>query len=238
MVNWWLDDVPEEVFCHGSLRFYRPETAVEMGLAGHSERCLDCSKADACKFSLDLADNAGLKELYLDNEHEDGYFRDRCVFSDKIDIWDNMSVSVRYRSGTLLNYILHSYSPYEGYRIAFNGRKGRLEYATCESSYISGDGTVPGVMQKGETSIVLMPHWCQPEAIEVRTSTGGHGGGDNPLLVDTFDPSAPADSIGRKANQRDGALSIVIGIAAASSIDTGEPVRIADLLGDAPLGTD
>jgi len=235
LVNWWLDDVPEEVFSHGSLRFYRPETAVEMGLAERSERCLDCCKADVCRFSLDLAGNAGLKELYLDNEHEDGYFRDRCVFSDKIDIWDNMSATVRYRSGALLNYILHCYSPYEGYRIAFNGTKGRLEHATCESSYISGDGTVPGVMKKGETSIVLMPHWSQPEALEVRTSKGGHGGGDNPLLVDVFDPSPPPDPLGRKADQRDGALSILIGVAAATSIDTGEPVRIADLLGDAPL---
>ena len=235
LVNWWLSDVPEEVFCHGSLRYYRPQTAGEMGLNGRGERCTGCSVAQKCPFHLDLAGNSGLKDLYVDNEDEDGYFRDRCVFASEIDIWDNMTASIRYARGTLLSYILHCYSPYEGYRIAFNGTKGRLEHATCESSYISGDGTVPGMMNKGETLTILMPHFAEPQPIEIRTSEGGHGGGDEPLLADIFDPGTGADPLGRRATQREGALSIMVGIAAARSIDTGEPVAIAGLLQDAPL---
>ena len=69
----------------------------------------------------------------------------------------------------------------------------------------------------------------------VRTGTGGHGGGDNPLLADIFDPNAPADPLHRKADQRDGAYSILVGVAAWHSIDTGQAVKIADLLGDAPI---
>jgi predicted dehydrogenase len=235
LVNWWLDDVPEEVFCHASRRFYTPQTGDELGLQSRSERCLDCPVKESCKFHLDLSANEGLRTLYLDNESEDGYFRDRCVFSDQIDIWDTMSASVQYRRGALLNYMLHAYSPWEGYRIAFNGSKGRLEHAACENTYISGDGNVPGELTKGNTSITLIPAFAKPQTIEPRTGKGGHGGGDPVLLADVFDPNAPADPLGRKADQRDGAYSILVGIAAYHSIDEGRPIRIPDLLGDAPI---
>ncbi|MDY7009333.1 MAG: Gfo/Idh/MocA family oxidoreductase [Planctomycetota bacterium] len=39
LVNWWLGDDPEEVFCHASLKYYTPATSERMGLAGRSERC-------------------------------------------------------------------------------------------------------------------------------------------------------------------------------------------------------
>ncbi len=236
LVNWWLGDDPEEVFCHASLKYYTPATAERMGLADRAERCRGCGEAGKCRFYLDLADSEHMKEMYLDCEDEpDGYIRDNCVFSDQIDIWDNMSVSVRYKRGALLNYILHAYSPYEGYRIAFNGTKGRLEHHACENTYISGDGTVPGELKKKNTTITLIREFSSPEQIEVSTGKGGHGGGDTPLLADVFDPEAPADPLKRKAGQRDGAYSILVGVAACKSIDTGKAVKISDLLGDAPL---
>jgi len=235
LVNWWIDDVPEEVFCHATRRYYTPETAERFGLQGRAERCLVCPVKKNCPFYLPLEANERHKTLYLDNEKEDGYFRDRCVFSEQIDIWDNMSVSVRYRRGALLNYLLHAYCPTEGYRIAFNGSKGRIEHAAGERSYISGDGTVPGELGKKQTSIVYYPEFAEPRAIEPRTGTGGHGGGDPILLADIFNPNAPADPLGRKADQRDGAYSILVGIAACHSIDTGRPIKIADLIGEAPI---
>ncbi len=235
LVNWWLGDRPEEVFCHGSRKYYTPQHADAMGLSDRSERCLDCPAKDRCRFHLDLAGNAGLKSLYLDHEHEDGYFRDRCVFGDRIDIWDTMSVSVRYRRGALLNYMLHAYSPVEGYRIAFNGTKGRIEHVCCENTYISGDGTIPGELQRGNTTITLIPEFAQPQAIEVRTGKGGHGGGDPKLLDDLFLPTPGADPLGQRASQADGAYSILIGVAAAKSIDAGSAVHIPQLLQGVPL---
>ena len=38
-----------------------------------------------------------------------------------------MSAQIKYANGVLVNYSLTTYSPYEGYRIAFNGKKGRME---------------------------------------------------------------------------------------------------------------
>ncbi len=58
---------------------------------------------------------------------------------------------------------------------------------------------------------------------------GGHGGGDAKLLERLFvSPDAP-DPLNHAAGTRDGAMSILIGIAARKSIDTGKPVKIADL---------
>ncbi len=240
LVNWWLDDWPEEVFCHGSRKFYTPQTAERLGLSDRSQRCLDCPVKDKCKFMLDLNENERLKEMYLDNEDEDGYFRDRCVFSDQIDIWDNMSVTVRYRKGAVMNYFLHTFSPWEGYQIAFNGSAGRIEHGSAQFSYVSGASEdAPGEMKKGGTYTTLMPMFRDPENfehVEVRTATGGHGGGDDPLLADIFDPDAPADPLHRKANQVDGAYSILTGVAAYHSMDQSRPIRIEELIAGAPLG--
>jgi hypothetical protein len=185
---------------------------------------------------VDLAASKELKELYLDNERYDGYFRDRCPFAAEIDIWDTMSLSVRYRRGAILNYLLHAYSPYEGYRIAFNGTKGRLEHAAYENTYMSGDGTVPGELESRNVSITYIPEFSPPRAVEVRMGAGGHGGGDPVLLTDIFHPAPPADPLHRRASQKDGAYSILIGIAAYRSIQGGKPVRIPDLLEGAPVG--
>ncbi|MCJ7544410.1 MAG: Gfo/Idh/MocA family oxidoreductase, partial [Phycisphaerae bacterium] len=164
LVNWWIDDIPQEAFCHASLAYYTPATAARLGLDDRAERCLDCPAKSRCPFYLDLAAAKDLKALYLDNENQDGYFRDRCVFSEEINIWDTMSVTVRYRRGALLNYFLHAYSPYEGYKVAFNGTQGRIEHTACENTYISGDGTVPGELAKGNVTVTLIPAFEAPQA--------------------------------------------------------------------------
>ena len=235
LVNWWIGDFPEEVYCQASKRYYTPQMADTMGLEGRGPRCTGCPVKDKCNFYLDLAASENLKALYLDNEKEDGYIRDRCVFGEEIDIWDSMALTVRYQRGAILSYILHSYSPYEGYRIAFNGTKGRIEHQACENTYISGDETVPGELTKGNTTITLIPAFSSPQSVEPRIGEGGHGGGDPALLGDIFDPNAPDDPLKRKANQRDGAYSILVGVAAYHSSDADAPVRIPDLLGDAPI---
>ncbi len=68
-----------------------------------------------------------LRGLYLDAERGSGCLRDRNVFGDDISIEDTMVVSARYRSGTLLNYSLVAYSPWEGLRVAITGDRARLE---------------------------------------------------------------------------------------------------------------
>lgn len=235
LVNWWIGDVPEEVFCWASRNYYNPEMATSMGLQDRSERCYDCPVKNRCNFYLDIENTGYLWEMYFNNEHYDGYIRDACVFSEEIDIWDTMAVTVRYHGGALLSYFLHAYSPVEGYRIALNGNQGRIEHSAFENTYIHGDGTVPGELEKEKVSITLIPEFSKPQPIEPWTSKGAHGGGDALLLVDLFHPNRSSDPLSKRANYLDGALSVLVGIAAYKSIQAGRSVKIKELLGDVSL---
>ena len=236
LVNWWLGARPVEVFAQAGRNFYTPQTADrQFGLTGRSSRCHTCKVHEKCPFFLDLAAKAELKTMYLDCEHADGYIRDGCVFSDEIDIWDSMSLTVAYDTGATMSYSLNAFCPVEGYAVAFNGSAGRLEHRACENSYISGDGTVPGELSSGSVAIALIPAFEKPRQIDPHTGAGGHGGGDELLLADIFDPGAPPDSLGRRAGHLDGAYSILTGIAACESIDTGRAVRIVDLADESLL---
>jgi predicted dehydrogenase len=233
-VNWWLSTVPQTVFALGGRRFYTPKTADRYGLTNRSERCLDCAEKEKCAFSLDIAGNEHLRTLYLDHEQYDGYFRDRCVFSDKIDIEDTMELAVQYDNGVRMSYSLNAFMPWEGYNIAFNGSKGRLEQKCQETVYISGDGSIPGELIPEGTTLKVFPHFGAPYALEVWKGEGGHGGGDERLLDDLFHPNPPADKYLHAADYRAGAYSILVGVAANQSIKTGQPVRISALVPDLP----
>ncbi len=113
--------------------------------------------------------------------------------------------------------------------ISFNGSKGRLESVTRESVYVSGDGTTPGESMAEGTSLRVFPHFGSPYQAEVWRGEGGHGGGDEPLLDDIFSPDPPEDKYKRAADPRAGAYSILTGIAANRSIQTGRQILISDL---------
>ena len=230
LVNWWLGSVPRRVRAAGARRFYVPATAARFGLARPGERCLDCIEASLCPFHLNLRTRKELAAIYLAHERHDGYYRDRCVWSPEIDIEDAASAVVEYANGAQLAYSLCAFMPYEGYRIAFNGTRGRLEHEAREHSYVSGDGTVPGLFVKEATSIRVHPLGGNPYDVEPRGGSGGHGGGDSLLLDDLFAADPPPDPLGRAADHAAGAWSVLVGIAANRSIATGETVEVADLL--------
>ena len=230
LVNWWLSSVPESVFAVGQRRFYTPHQADRYGLTRRTERCLTCPEADRCAFYLDLRSSEGLRKTYLDAEQHDGYFRDRCVFSQLIDIPDSMALVVSYANGVRMSYSLNAFLPWEGYTIVFNGTRGRLEHKCEETVYINGDGSVPGELLAEGTTIRVFPHWQPARAEEVWQAKGGHGGGDSLLLEDIFKPDPAGDTYKRAADQRAGAYSILTGVAANVSMDTGRLVRIDDLV--------
>ena len=231
LVNWWLGTVPERVFASGHRRFYRPETAERYGLKNRGERCHECAEAERCPFVLAMKDNAKLTELYLDCEKHDGYFRDRCVFSEAIDIEDCMNVAVDYANGVKMSYSLNAFMPWEGYTVAFNGTRGRLEHKCEESVYINADGTVPGALKKEGTWTRVFPHWKPAYEVELASGEGGHGGADPVMLRYLFVPDTmPEDPLLRAADQRSGAWSIITGVAANRAMAEGRPVRVDELV--------
>ena len=231
LVNWWLSAVPETVYANGKREFYTPAMVKRFGLKAAHERCLTCPEKNRCGFYLDLAARSSLKELYLDNEHHDGYFRDRCVFRNGIDIEDTMNVVVEYDNNATMSYSLNAFNSWEGYYIIFNGSKGRIEHKVEEKLYINdGSGVDQGEVEHGKAYTRVMPIRGRAQEIEMWTGEGGHGGGDKLLMDDLFLPEKQVDKYLRAADQRSGAYSILTGVAANQSIETGKPVKVADLV--------
>lgn len=238
LVNWWLDSRPETVFALGSLRFYGRENAEERGLTSFYDRVYGRAAAEHDPYALSLEGDEALRRMYLEAEHEDGYLRDQSVFGDGISIEDDMAVLVRYQNRATMSYHLTAYSPWEGYRVAFNGSKGRLEYEVHENSYVSGsaqDTNLPElrdareVMVEEPASILIRPLWGRPVAVGISTGEGGHGGGDTRML-DAIFIGGQDDPLGHAADHVAGAMSILTGIAANQSFATGLPVQVSSLV--------
>ncbi|MFD8930519.1 Gfo/Idh/MocA family protein [Streptomyces mirabilis] len=241
LVNWWLGTRPETVYAQGGLFFYGDTAGGRRGLARPYTRAHGSPAARDDPFAVHLADSPALRALYLDAEHEDGYHRDQNVFGPGVTIEDDMAVLVRYASGATLTYHLTAYAPWEGYRVCFNGSEGRLELLVEESTWsrppvrtrTSGPvmhGAAVGD-EAGRTELLLRRFWEPPQEVKVPTGEGGHGGGDVRMLADLFGERADGtDPLGRAADAVDGARSLVTGLAANRSFESGLPVRAQALL--------
>ncbi|KFY92449.1 hypothetical protein V498_04940 [Pseudogymnoascus sp. VKM F-4517 (FW-2822)] len=229
LVNFWLGSHPNTVFALGELNFYGKENAEKRGEQNFYSRAHGSEAAKDDPFALHMEDHPELKSLYLDAEKEDGYYRDQSVFGDGINIEDTMGVIVKYQSGAMLTYNLVAYSPLEGFRVCFNGSKGRLEVNVIEKSYVNGGGdrNLEGAVD--DIDITVHPLFGESYKVSIDQGQGGHGGGDPVLLNDLFGQPAP-DRFNRAASHIDGAMSILTGIAANQSIRTGQAVQVKGLV--------
>ena len=132
-----------------------------------------------------------------------------CLHDDDtedIDIEDTMNVVVKYKMGATLSYSLNAMNAWEGYNIAFNGTKGRIEVeipfsprvdrparvlvddgrdVTVEGGAVSAGAQNYQADQDRERTR-LIPLRGKAQDLEVWTGTGGHGGGDNVMLTEVF----------------------------------------------------
>ncbi len=234
LLNWFIDSDPVEVSAYGALEHYG---------ANHPYRganCRNCAYKDKCRFYWDITRNKSLMDLYVNNEMYDGYIRDNCLWREEVDIFDKMAVQIKYANNVQVSYSLTTYSPYEGWRIAFNGFDGRLESwedipwrrkeKIDQSALHDTEMDQSGSSNVRKDEIFVMKNFENDyNMITVETSRGGHGGGDKRLQDKIFrDPDMP-DPYKHSAGSRDGAMSCLIGIAARKSIDEGRTVKIEEL---------
>ncbi|HEY9012689.1 MAG TPA: Gfo/Idh/MocA family oxidoreductase [Devosia sp.] len=234
LMNWWVASTPKTVSATGKRQFYTPEMARELGLENHGERCHDCPVFDRCEYRLDLANDPALSELYLEAEDADGYLRDKCVFASDITIEDTMQVQVRYANDVMLNYTLCAYSPWEGLEIKFHGTKGELSHKHIEVHGVFGGERDKAHEDNMTTTLHL--HGKLPEDVPVWKGSGDHGGADPVMLGYLFDPSSmEPDRYNRASSHKEGAWSILTGIAANQSIATRETVDVDRMLVEAGI---
>ncbi len=235
LINWYLGQNPVEVFAYGALNHYGPQ-----GL--HNPEKVDGRRCSTCqtrcmyfKRHASLENPSQNEPLFNFNNpgkndlfgSADGYYADRCIFDSDIDTWDTFSLVVRYAGGAIMNYSLNASAPYEGYRLAINGTNGRIE----TDYFHTGAGRLPFPSPPPQ-NIRYIPLFGGIQTIEALSGEGGHGGADPLITKDIFDRPDPDDKTGRFANHGDGAMAVLVGIAARKSLKTGVPVKIADLLAD------
>jgi predicted dehydrogenase len=229
LVNFWLATYPKTVFSMGDLMFYGRENAEKRGITKFYSRAHGSENAKDDPFALHMKGNPQLESLYLNAEKEDGYFRDQSVFGDGISIEDTMGVMVKYNSNAIMTYSLNAYMPWEGFRVAFNGNKGRIQMSVVENTYVNAGGDIAEEGAAKKKNITVFPLFDAPYNVPIEEKEGGHGGGDPVLLNDLFGVPEE-DPFHRAASHVDGAMSILTGVAANKSIKTGLPVNIKDLV--------
>jgi predicted dehydrogenase len=201
------------VFAQGSLDFYGKNNDFRY------TNCRGCPYTKQCKFFWDITKDEQMMQLYVANEKYDGYLRDGCVWKEDIDIFDKETVQIKYANNVFVSYSLYNYSPYEGYRISFSGTKGKLDVWLKERQ---------PWQEEDHDEIQITTNFGKREIIKVSNTEAGHGGGDARLRKQIFAPDG-TDMYRQAAGSRDGAMAILIGIAARNSIDTGKPVKIEEL---------
>jgi len=151
-----------------------------------------------------------------------------------------MSANIKYANKAVVNYSLTTYSPYEGWKIAFNGQNGRID-AWLDIPFMSNETMDQEALHAAEMNqdnrgedmnrepLVLHKNWEKPQIIQVVSERGGHGGGDKRLHDKIFKTPDAADPYKHAAGLRDGIMSVLIGVAARNSIKSNGPVKIADL---------
>ena len=214
LVNWIIDDEPVKVNAFGTRRYYGDNRRP------HGERCCTCPYAKECELYIDIDtyEQGMVAKLYKANEDADHYYRDRCLFSDVIDIEDSVSVNVKYKKGAVMSYSLTAHSPYECMKLVINGTKGRLEADTAFNQQ-----NIKFYNREGECITFDRTH--------VKPLPGGHGGSD-PAMRNNLFRGYTEDPLNQMADTRAGAMSIGIGIAANKSMAEDRAVYVGEFLGE------
>ncbi|PKP10153.1 MAG: 4,5-dihydroxyphthalate dehydrogenase [Bacteroidetes bacterium HGW-Bacteroidetes-4] len=234
LLNWFINSEPVEVHAFGALEHYGKNNPFR------GKNCRNCEHTNECKFYWDINKNEHYMKLYAENEKYDGYIRDNCLWRDEIDIYDKMAVQVKYANNVQVSYSLTTYSPFEGFRIAFNGKQGRMEtwegipwreskkedQATLHVKEMDQSHTLK---ENNFHEITIQRNFDDYEQIQFPYVRSGHWGGDKIMFDLLFRGKRPHAEINHEANSRDGAMAVLIGIAARKSIDEKRVVHISEL---------
>ncbi len=234
LLNWWINSDPVEVHAYGALEHYGKNNKFR------GKNCRECPYREKCRFYWDMTGNEVNMRLYAANEKYDGYIRDNCLWREEIDIYDKMAVQIKYANNVQVSYSLTAYSPFEGFRIAFNGMNGRFESwegipwreaEQEEQSEVYDREMDQSHVEKTNRyhEIVVSRNFEDYERIELPYIRRGHWGGDKIMQNKILRGIETDKALHHAAGVRDGAMAILIGVAARKSIDEGRVVKISEL---------
>jgi len=229
LVNWLVGQDPVEVFAYAALNYYGPDAEMNPRKVD-GRNCGGCPDASDCEYEMRW--NPGRRNAVPLEEHllsartqkYTNYRTDQCIFDSKINIEDTYAVTVRYRHGAMMSYSANFSTPYEGYRLAINGTRGRIE---TQHIVTRGAFTAP------EQTVTYLPlfHGAKQDILPL-TRKGGHGGSDTVLQEYLFVGPEKRVQYPVLGTCRDGAMAVAVGEAVWRSALEHRPVTMAELLGE------
>lgn len=237
MVQWWIDQKPEEVFAYGKLNFYGPEgfhNPLSPEQIGDGRTCLTCDEKHNCKYYMRWnrqefrsgINDSNLDEFVSESRIYKNYTNRQCIFDPQINIHDTYSATIKYDGGAFLSYTLNASVPYEGFSLGINGSKGRIEFKELHAKQ-----RWPFPQSEYDGSITYIPMFGGREKVDVINLGGGHGGGD-PLIRDELFMGVNTNSkIKCQADLKSGIDVVLTGIAINESIVKNQPIQL-DILRD------
>ena len=233
LINWLLDDWPEQVFAYGALNYYGPASPYNPS-AGQRRRLPVAEQKLRCPYyqrwnGPDAGapeDDPSLARNSLPTTVQYPADRPLYLYDDDIAIEDTYSAVVRYEHGASMVYSANFSAPWEGYVLGINGTEGRLE-----TVHYSSPGRCPFPVQPGQ-QIIYYPLFGERQVHETRAVHGSHGGADPLLRRELF--SGRADPtlahLGLAAGSEAGAYAVAAGEATWRSVEENRPVDIGALL--------
>jgi predicted dehydrogenase len=230
-LNWVVGSRPQKVIARGALRVYGKNGPF------HSIRCTGCEHADECDYFADLdkwsEKDVGL-QLYQLAEKTAGYFRDGCVYDERINIEDEVDILYEYENGIVVNYSLTAYASLESWRVELEGTNGRIVYEDIyPTDWPPGNYVVPGLEKYHARRLVLYSY--RDGVIDLPTTSWmtDWDAELNIMLPELFTRPVHAPLTSNQATLEDGIWAVMIGVAANQSLENGSKlVNINSLLSD------
>ncbi|MFH1706887.1 MAG: Gfo/Idh/MocA family oxidoreductase [Planctomycetota bacterium] len=196
------------------------------------KRCRGCAHARKCAFYADLFNNDEMKGMYQAAEADSGYLRDGCVYRREITTEDNFHCVFEYENGVHGSYALTAFCPFEGYRVVFEGTKGRLEYTAIGSAdWAPGHNATPGLAATAGEHLRAFIVREGIRDIPIPKVAGGHGGADPALRRDFFVRSWKMKKrTPQMATLMEGCQAVLMGAATNIAMATGRVVAVQSLL--------
>ena len=233
LMNWWLDDVPEQVFAYGALNYFGANGAYNPSLVdGKDYSVAEQRERDPYRQYWDegiatAPEDDHLKPTrVLPNPLQYPSDKPMYIYDEEIEIEDTYSAVIRYRSGASMTYSTNFSAPYEGYIVAINGTKGRIE-----TQHFAAPSRAPFDAPERQ-QITYYPMFGPRQVHDTRQVAGTHGGADPLLMRNLFSPPTPeSHELGLSASSLDGAYAVAIGEAIWRSVEDNRPIDIPELLG-------
>ena len=231
LVNWFLDDIPETVYAFGARNFYghggaydpNPSGAAYLPLSEQKEKCPYWQRWNKPGETV-KDDHLNAHEAAFKLPSKIQYPKDLYIYDREISIEDTYSAVMQYSKGASVAYSLNASSPWEGYNLAINGTKGRIE-----TTHYTAPSRCPFPCDEKQ-SITWLPMFGEREIWEPKFVEGGHGGADQVMKEDMFiEPAEESKALDIYAGARAGAYAVAVGEAVWRSVVEKKPIQIKEL---------